>query len=223
MIGKQWAKLVRFGFRLLYNEMAWTYGLVSWSVSLGEWQHWQQAALQFVAGKTVLEIGHGPGHMLLALQNMGVEVIGLDLSAHMGRQAQKRTQRTVPLTRGLVQELPFATAVFDTVLSTFPTDYIIDPDTLASVHRILKVDGRFLIVPEGHLNGQGYLYKFIDWLFEITGQRAGTFVVDDGRYWPGDALWQPITQRFNEAGFDLTIERMQLTRSGVTVIVATKR
>ena len=80
MIRKRWQQLVRFGFRLLYNEMAWTYDMVSWSVSLGEWRLWQQAALPFVSGETVLEIGHGPGHMLLALQNMGVAVTGLDLS-----------------------------------------------------------------------------------------------------------------------------------------------
>jgi len=222
MIKKLGTNLIRFGFRLLYNEMAWTYDLVSWAVSLGEWRQWQQAALPFVTGKMVLEIGHGPGHMLLALQNMGLDVIGLDLSVYMGRQARKRSQRTIPLVRGVVQDLPFATAVFDTVLSTFPTDYIVDPETLASVHRILKDDGRFLIVPEGHLNGQGILYRFIDWLFIITGQRDSPFTVDDGRYWPGDTLWQPIRQRFNETGFALTIERIQLARSGVTVIIATK-
>ncbi len=223
MIYNQWKNLVRFGFRLLYNEMAWTYDVVSWLVSLGEWRHWQQAALPFVAGKMVLEIGHGPGHMLLALQNLGCTVIGLDLSPYMGQQAQKRTQRTVPLLRGMVQDLPFVTAVFDTVLATFPTDYMVEPETLASVYRVLADHGRFVIIPEGHLNGQGQIYRLIDWLFQITGQRDGAFAVADGRYWPGDALWEPVRQRFVAAGFTFTIERIQLERSGVTVIVAEKR
>lgn len=222
MILEQWKNLVRFGFRLLYNEMAWSYDWVSWGVSLGEWRRWQQAALPFVGGKLVLEVGHGPGHMLLALQNKGLAVVGLDLSAYMGRQAQKRTQRTVPLAQGAVQELPFATAVFDTVLATFPTDYMVDPATLASVSRILKRDGRFIIVPEGHLNGQGILYRIIDWLFEITGQRQGAFEVANGRVWPSETLWQPIRQRFQDAGFELSVERIQLARSGVTILVAHK-
>jgi SAM-dependent methyltransferase len=128
-----WNSLIRFGFRLLYYELAWTYDLVSWLVSLGDWRAWQRAALPFVGGRDVLEIGHGTGHMLLALQNARFTGVGLDLSPHMGRQAQKRTQRTVPLVRGRVQELPFATAVFDTVLSTFPTEYVVDPVTLAAV------------------------------------------------------------------------------------------
>lgn len=222
MFHKLWFALVRFGFRLLYNEMAWTYDLVSWAVSLGQWRRWQQAALPFVAGRRVLELGHGPGHLLLALQNMGYDIIGLDASPQMGRQAQRRTQRTVPLVQGMVQDLPFGTAVFDTVLATFPTDYIIDPAALAAVWRVLRADGRLVVVPEGHLNGQGYLYRFIDWLFHITGQRQGAFAVNEGRYWPGDALWEPVRQRFAAAGFTLTVERIQLPRSGVTVLVALK-
>ncbi len=222
LLRDSWFTLVRFGFRLLYNEMAWTYGPVSWGVSLGQWRQWQLAALPFVQGRRVLELGHGPGHMLLALQNQGFDVVGLDLSPHMGWQAQKRTQRTVPLVRGMVQELPFATAVFDTILSTFPTDYIIDPLTLAAVYRVLRKNGRLVIVPEGHLNGQGHIYRFIDWLFTITGQREGVFTEEEGHIWPADALWEPIRQRFTAAGFSLTVERIQLPRSGVTVLVATK-
>ena len=33
---KTWWSLIRFGFRLLYNEMAFTYDTVSWVVSLGD-------------------------------------------------------------------------------------------------------------------------------------------------------------------------------------------
>ena len=222
MLRNWWFGLVRFGFRLLYNEMAWTYGLVSWGVSLGQWRQWQLAALPFVQGRRVLELGHGPGHMLLALQNQRFDVVGLDLSPTMGRQAQKRMQRTVPLVRGRAPELPFGTAVFDTILATFPTDYIVDPHTLAAAHRVLRGDGRLVIVPEGHLNGQGHVYRFIDWLFTITGQREGAFAVDDGHIWPADILWEPMRQRFAAAGFALTIERIQLPRSGVTVLVAEK-
>jgi len=222
MLRKWWFGLVHFGFRLLYNEMAWTYGLVSWGVSLGQWRQWQLAALPFVQGRWVLELGHGPGHMLLALQNQGHDVIGLDLSPFMGQQARKRTQHTVPLVRGRVQDLPFGPAVFDTILSTFPTDYIIDPQTLAAAHRVLKANGRLVIVPEGHLNGQGNLYRLIEWLFKITGQREGVFTEDQGHIWPAEALWEPIRQRFAAAGFTLTIERIQLPRSGVTVLVAVK-
>ncbi len=221
MLMKIWFSLVRFGFRLLYYEFAWTYDVVSWVVSLGEWRCWQLAALPFVVGRDVLEIGHGPGHMLLALQNARFEVVGLDLSPYMGRQARKRTQRTIPLVRGVVQELPFETAVFDTVLSTFPTDYIIDPATLAEVTRVLRVNGRFVIVPEGHLTGDGVVNRFIEWLFAITGQR---YPVDnsDQNVPFFEAIWQPYLQRFEAAGFSVHFEQIQLNRSALTVIIADK-
>ncbi|MFO7684185.1 MAG: methyltransferase domain-containing protein [Chloroflexota bacterium] len=218
---KLWFTLVRFGFRLLYNEFAWTYDVVSWLVSLGEWRRWQLAALPFVAGRDVLEIGHGPGHMLLALQNARFEVVGLDVSPHMGWQARRRTQGTVPLIRGRVQDLPFETAVFDTILATFPTEYVIDPSALAEAARVLRQNGRFVIVPEGHLTGDGVVQRLIDWLFTITGQREAV---------PAEALssesaaliWQPYLQRFEAAGFAVRLEEVQLERSAVTIVVAVR-
>ena len=214
-----WNSLIRFGFRLLYYEMAWTYDLVSWLVSLGDWRAWQRAALPFVVGLDVLEIGHGPGHMLLALQNARFAVVGLDLSPHMGRQAQRRTQRTVPLVRGRVQELPFGTAVFDTVLSTFPTEYVVDPVTLATVARVLRPDGRFVIVPEGRLTGRGPIYRFIEWLYAITGQSHPTNETPMGAE---TAVWQPYLARFQAAGFQVEFQRVTLPRSQVTVMIARK-
>lgn len=220
-----WHRLVRFGFRLLYYELAWTYDLVSRLVSLGEWRGWQQAALPFVNGRSILEIGHGPGHMLLELTQSGKHVVGLDLSPQMGRQAKRRLEQSavaVKLIRGNVQALPLNTAVFDTVLSTFPTDYVVHPDTLAEVYRVLGEDGRFVIVPEGHLTGGGLLHRCIHWLFRITGQRSGPFAVDNEHFWPNEALWEPFRHRFAAAGFAVTIHHVQRPRSGITVIVARK-
>lgn len=225
MIRKLWAALIRFGFRLLYYELAWTYDAVSWLVSLGEWRRWQQAALPFVQGSMVLEIGHGPGHILLALQRDGRHVFGVDLSPQMGRQARQRLQKRgswANLSRAKVQSLPFATAVFHTVLATFPTDYIVDPQTLMAVHRVLKVDGRLIVVPDGHLTGRGSLHRFIDWLFRITGQRDEASSVGDDDLWPHPTLWEPFRQQFTEAGFQIQIEQIQLERSAVTIFIARK-
>ncbi|MCA9942941.1 MAG: class I SAM-dependent methyltransferase [Anaerolineales bacterium] len=225
MINKLWFTLVRFGFRLLYYELAWTYDLVSWLVSLGEWSRWQRAALPFVQGPTVLEIGHGPGHLLLALQAAGHTVVGVDLSPNMGRQAQRRLHKNklpASLIRAKVQELPLQTAVFHTVLSTFPTDYIVDPESLTAIYRVLAPDGRLVVVPEGHLTGRGLLHRGIAWLFRITGQRSGAFSVDEAHNWPQPRLWEPFRQRFEAAGFMLTIEHVQLSRSVATVFIARK-
>lgn len=208
-----WRALIRFGFRLLYHELAWTYDGVSWLVSLGAWREWQRAGLKFLSHGRILELGHGPGHMLAALERDGRTAVGLDLSPQMGRLARGRT--AVPLARGRVQALPFAGGVFAGVLSTFPTEYIIDPETLTAVHRVLAGNGRFVIVPEGHLTGRGPLRTLIEWLFRITGQRQGPFADD------ADA-WEPFRALFAAAGFAVAIHRVELPGSVVTVVVATK-
>lgn len=220
-----WSSLIRFGFRLLYNELAWTYDLVSWVVSLGDWRAWQRAALPFVHGPRVLEIAHGPGHMLLALNAAGHRVMGLDLSPYMGRQAQRRLSRagvSLPLVRGSALELPLADGSFDTVLSTFPTEFIVDPRTLAAVRRVLAENGRFIIVPEGHMTGRSPVHRLIEWLYAVTGQRGGPFAVDESGHWPSDSMLAPFIERFRKAGFTLTFQRVTLPRSAATVVIATR-
>jgi ubiquinone/menaquinone biosynthesis C-methylase UbiE len=211
-----WFQLIRFGFRLLYNEMAWTYDTVSWLVSLGQWRAWQRAALPFVTGERVLEIGHGPGHMLAALQAQGVEVIGLDVSPYMGRMARRRVGEHVSLIRSLGQQLPWKAAVFDTILSTFPTEYIVAPATVAALYRVLRENGRLVIVPEGHLTGNGLVHRLIDWLFTITGQRSTPFDFSD------EELWTYFTRPFREVGFTVDVHTVQLASSAVTVVIATR-
>ena len=55
-------------YRLLYNELAWAYDAVSWAVSLGRWDVWRRAALPYVRGDHVLEVGFGTGALLPRLQ-----------------------------------------------------------------------------------------------------------------------------------------------------------
>lgn len=216
-----WVRAVRFGFRLLYNEMAWSYDMVSWLVSLGEWQKWVQVPLRYLDGgspQTILELGHGPGHLLAEMRKAGHKAVGFDLSSFMGRQAARRlrSEGVDPrLVRGTVQVLPFAPARFDWVIATFPTDYIIDPKTIREVRRVLRQNGRFLIVPEGHLAGSGPLRGAIDWLFRITGQRSGAWDDSDQQ-----RMWGRFIERFEAAGFDVQLETVMFPKSAVTVIVA---
>lgn len=222
-----WRWLVTQGFRLLYNELAWTYDAVSWLVSLGEWRKWQAAALPYVVGDRVLEIAHGPGHMLLRLAHGGRRVTGIDFSSYMGRLAARRVRRaTTPicLVRGKVQSLPFADETFDTVYSSFPTSFIAERDTMHAVRRVLREGGRYVIVPEGHLTGQGIVERFIDWLFRITGQRGDVFAVDEEAYWPADnPHWRTFLSAMQEAGFVVDVHHIELARSTATVIVASGR
>lgn len=211
-----WWRLIEFSFRLLYNEFAWTYDVVSGVVSLGDWRKWQKAGLQFIQGEWVLEIAHGPGHMLVALAEAEFTAIGCDLSPAMGRMASKRLRKrglTVPLFRCDVKALPLVDGSVDSVLSTFPTSFIMQRQTWETVHRVLRPGGAFIIVPEGHVTGTGFIARFIRWLFVITGQYAAD----------RSTMWKPFRQRLERQGFAVRIEEVHFNRSAATVIIATKQ
>lgn len=219
--------MVGRGFHLLYNELAWTYDAVSWLVSLGEWRKWQAAALPYVVGDNVLEIAHGPGHMLLRLGQGGRQVTGLDFSPYMGRLAARRLRRApkaVSLVRGKVQTLPFADETFDSVYSSFPTAFMAERKTMQAVYRILRENGRYVIVPEGHLTGSSIVERFIDWLFKITGQRSDVFAVDEEACWPANNLqWRSFLHAMENTGFTIDVHHVKLARSAATVIVASRK
>ena len=165
---------LRFAFHLLYNQLAWTYNLVAWLVSFGQWEVWRRTATLFFQEGLILELGHGTGGLMADMTARNLPVIGLDLSPYMARQAQRRLRRqgTNPrLVRGQAQYLPFLDASFANVVATFPTDFILEPQTLTSIARILRPGGCLVIVAMGYLKGPGPLRGFIDWLYRITGQR----------------------------------------------------
>ncbi|MCU0475958.1 MAG: methyltransferase domain-containing protein [Anaerolineae bacterium] len=168
-----WRRFVRFGFRVLYREMAWTYDLVSWLVSGGEWRAWTHTALAVVQPKTgerVMEVAHGTGHLLVALQSMGVEAWGVDYSAQMGRIARQRTGGRVGLARAMGEALPFGDAVFDGLVCTFPSDFVLRPETLREFRRVLRPEGRGAIVLHGVRTRGGIWMRAMDGLFRVTGQ-----------------------------------------------------
>ncbi|MEL7434124.1 MAG: class I SAM-dependent methyltransferase [Chloroflexota bacterium] len=180
-----WWQAVRFGFRLLYHEMAFTYDTVSYLVSLGQWRAWQRTALQFLPDPTtgtVLEIAHGTGNLQLDLHAAGYNTVAFDYSAEMGHIARRKTARqgiTPPFVRGMAQQLPFADNSVAAIVTTFPTNFIIQPETLTEAHRVLQSDGRLIAVLNGTLTGSGVVTGFIEWLYKITGQRDEGYAITD--------------------------------------------
>lgn len=208
-----WWRLVRFGFRLLYNEMAFLYDRVSAFVSFGAWRAWQRTAFRHLPGTEagrVLELAHGTGDMQIDLREAGYRSIGLDLSPYMGRITQRKLNGKARLVQGMGQHLPFADGSFAAVVSTFPTPFIAEPSTLAEVRRVLQPGGVMVVVLNGTLTGGDWGTRFLEWLYRITGQRG------DGR---SDAL---LTY-FEDANWDVRVEEEDLPRSRATLVVARKK
>jgi SAM-dependent methyltransferase len=97
----------------------------------------------------------GTGDLQADLIAQGYEVWGIDASAHMLKQARSKARRVgLPAPRMLrarAQLLPFPASYFNSVVSTFPSEYIADPQTLAELARVLVQGGRLVIVPGGWL------------------------------------------------------------------------
>jgi ubiquinone/menaquinone biosynthesis C-methylase UbiE len=206
-------KIMRLVFWLLYHPFAWTYDLVAAVVSLGRWKIWGKAALPFVQGKRVLELGYGPGHLHRDLHTLGADPVGLDESRPMSRIAANRLRRAgLPVTvlRGLSQALPFPPASFDSVLATFPSEYITDPRTLAEIRRVLVPGGCLVIIPGAWFTRGGLAERFMAWLFRMTGQGMD----------PAGVTLDRFKVPFDRAGFETRAEVSQLGTSAVLVLVA---
>jgi ubiquinone/menaquinone biosynthesis C-methylase UbiE len=206
-----WKKLLRLGFRLLYNELAWTYDFVAFCVSLGKWKAWGRTSIRHLRGKRVLELAHGPGHLLIALRQAGYRPIGIDLSPNMSRQAARRLRRMgveVPLVRCRAQALPFRSDWFDSAVATFPTDYIVDRLTLREIARVTAQNGRLVIVAGASLGQRGPLPKLIGRLYQVTGQ--------------GDPLPHSDEPAFGQTGWIVRTEHEHVGSSIVHLAIGEK-
>jgi ubiquinone/menaquinone biosynthesis C-methylase UbiE len=207
--------ILRFFFKLLYHQFAFAYDLVAATVSLGQWKNWVTSILPFIAGTRILEIGHGPGHLQQRiLLSRGLDSVAIDESATMGLLARRNTNGKATLARALAQGLPFADASFDTVISTFPAEYITDPHTLAEVRRCLSDGGRFIVLLVALLKGRKPLERLMSLLFRITRQSP----VD-----PLEVVREKVTAPFVEAGFDVEVQELQVKSSLLLVIIAYPR
>lgn len=206
--------LLRFFFRLLYHQFAFAYDFVAATVSVGQWKNWIASILPFIEGTRILEIGHGPGHLQRVLLSLGLDSVAIDESAPMTRLAKRNTAGKATLARAVAQGLPFADASFDTVIATFPAEYITDPRTLSEVKRCLSDGGRFIVLPVALQKGRGLLEQAMSLLFRVTRQSP----VD-----PLEVVREKLKAPFVEAGFAVDVKELQVKSSLLLVIVAYPR
>jgi len=205
--------VLRFFFKLLYHQFAFAYDFVAATVSVGQWKNWISSILPFIEGTRILEIGHGPGHLQRVLLSRGLVAVAIDESASMGHLAKRNTDSKAHLARALAQGLPFADASFDTVIATFPAEYIKDPLTLAEVRRCLSDGGRFIVLPVALIKGRGPIERAMSLLFRVTRQSP----VD-----PLEVVREKLKAPFVEAGFDVEVKELQVKSSLLLVIISSR-
>ncbi len=97
-------------------------------------------------GRKILDLACGTGNSSIPLKKYGYDVVGIDISLSMLREAGKKG---VSLVYGDARVLPFKDSSFDGVISIFDSlNYIMDDGELLqvfrSVRRVLKEGGIFL-------------------------------------------------------------------------------
>lgn len=200
---------MRVFFNLLYHSFAFTYDLVAATVSFGQWNNWVYSILPLISGTRILELGHGPGHLQRLLLDRGLVAVAIDESAPMGMLAKRRLGSSHRLARALAQNIPFASESFDSIIATFPTEYIFDMQTLSEAHRVLRSSGRLIVLlaawPKNPLLAR---------LFKVTGQS------------PSDA-YESIKSKIIETlvcvNFKPEVQLVEVKSGNLLVVIANKR
>ena len=108
-------------------------------------------------GQRVLDLGCGTGSLVVALKRRvpGAEVVGLDPDPKALARARRKCERAgvaVRFDRGFSDELPYAAASFDRVLSSFMLHHLGSDEklrTLAEVRRVLAPGGTLHVLDFG--------------------------------------------------------------------------
>lgn len=122
-------------------------------LSAQQWEKWQDRVFDDLRGKKILEIGVGPGKLLIRMAKKGYEVTGVELRRGMAHEARKRTKQAgfdIDILHTSVYDLPFANASFDAVVMTFVMAEIEHLDqAIVQMKRVLTPGGKIIVVAGG--------------------------------------------------------------------------
>lgn len=152
-------------FETLYHNR-YFYRFASTVPFAGQWRAWQRLVLPRISGHDVLELGCGLGDLLADMAEAGHTCHAVEESPEMVAAARETLQsrkldKQAWIIQGTAQRLPFSDQSFDSVVSTFPSDYIYDSDVIAEVERVLRPGGRLIVVEGASLLPVGFLQPFL--------------------------------------------------------------
>ena len=114
--------------------------------------HYRHQTIEMARG-LVLEVGVGSGLNLPIYGAAVARAVGLDPSPELLRHASRRAADAVvpvSLLRASAEHVPFADAVFDTIVMTWTLCSIPNPmAALAEMRRVLRPGGRLIFVEHG--------------------------------------------------------------------------
>ncbi len=158
-------RLRKLLFETLYRNK-YLYRFASTVPFAGQWRTWQRQVLPRLRGHNVLELGCGLGDLLADMLAAGYACHAVEHSPQMVEAARETLRRRHLGSPGLViqgsaQVLPFSDNSFDCVVSTFPSEYIYDPDTIAEIERVLRHGGRLIVIEGANLLPVGFFQPIL--------------------------------------------------------------
>ena len=152
-------------FETLYKNR-YLYRFASTVPFAGQWRTWQRLVLPRLQGHDVLELGCGLGDLLADMLAAGYDCRAIEHSPAMVAAARdtlrkRKVGASTHVIQGSAQSLPFSDATFDNVVSTFPSEYIYDRDTISEVKRVLRPGGRLIVIEGANLLPVGYIQPFL--------------------------------------------------------------
>jgi len=140
-----------------------------------------------VRGLNVLDLGCGEGRFCRMLGDRGAGTVGLDPTTTMLRVADGRDEHRGAYARGCAEQLPFADASFDLVVSYITlVDIVGYRDAIAEAARVLRSRGRFVIA------NLGFVTASAGWLRDDEGKRVYHRVDRYAEEWSQVFEWEGV-------------------------------
>lgn len=168
----------------------------------GEW-HQLKPLFPPLQGKTVLDLGCGYGwHCKFAAEQGAIQVVGIDLSQRMIKEAEKRNRANQIQYRVCgIEEYEYPENTWDCVVSNLALHYIENIEMIfQKVQRTLKPQGIFLFNIEHPVFTAGVGQ---DWIYSET---------QTPQYWPVDNYFMPGERNTQFLGCDVVKQHHTLTQ-----------
>jgi demethylmenaquinone methyltransferase/2-methoxy-6-polyprenyl-1,4-benzoquinol methylase len=194
------------------------YDKVNKSISLGQDDKYRESGLRghISQGDLILDAGSGFGNMsskALEILNDNARVILHDPIREMLNYAQNQNSRRLNLSCGVFEYMPFKESAVDAVLCGYSLrDSFSLVEAISEVHRVLKNEGRFIIVDIGKPDNvllRSFVTFYLKYIlgiiaYSVSGKRGLRFKTLYGTFvrWPKNALLNDLLlNKFSKVKF----------------------
>jgi len=113
------------------------------------WKMWLKKVVPFIEGSKVLEVSFGTGYLMTQYVKR-FDTYGIDINDEMIQITAKKIKKeasSASISKGNVENMPYANNTFDTVINTMAfTGYPDGEKALAEMKRVLRKNGKLLLM-----------------------------------------------------------------------------